>query len=224
MITPRQTTPGWSPPARLDCAGVSLRPLTHADLPDLFSATDSGSFRFFLSEPSTWTLDAFTAWCSTHLFKPDQAPLLIVDERSGRIAGSSSFMDVLPPHRHVEIGCTWYAPWARGGHVNPAAKVAMLAWSFRDQAAIGTAANGPEGDFGLFPAGPAHRVTLKCDARNLHSQAAIAKLGAVREGTLRRHRVRPDGNLRDTVYFSIVADEWPTVRAGLQRRLELDAR
>jgi RimJ/RimL family protein N-acetyltransferase len=62
-------------------------------------------------------------------------------------------------------------------------------------------------------------VTLKCDARNEHSQRAIAKLGAVREGVLRKHRIQPDGFVRDTVYFSVIAEEWPTVRANLEARL-----
>jgi RimJ/RimL family protein N-acetyltransferase len=62
-------------------------------------------------------------------------------------------------------------------------------------------------------------VTLKCDSRNLHSQRAIAKLGATREGVLRKHRIQADGYVRDTVYFSIIAEEWPRIRGGLLARL-----
>jgi RimJ/RimL family protein N-acetyltransferase len=193
-----------------------MRPLLMEDLPALFAATPSGSFAYFLAEPTEWTLASFTQWAQAHLFRADQRPMLVLDtsgqtksRQTGMIAGSSSFMDIQPAHRHVEVGCTWYSSAHRGSHVNPACKLLMLEHAFT----------------GVFEGTEAHtnigceRVTLKCDGRNLHSQRAIAKLGAVREGTLRRHRIRPDGFVRDTVYFSIVRGEWPSVQAKLVDRL-----
>ena len=188
-------------------AGVLLRRLVPADLPALFALTPPDTFRYFLNEPAVWTLDGFRAWADGHIFLPSQVPLLVVDEATGEPLGSSSFMDVQPAHRHVEIGCTWYAVRARGTHVNPACKLLMLRHAM---AGMFVDASGKR--FGCV------RVTLKCDARNLHSQGAMPKLGATREGTLRSHRIRPDGLVRDTVYFSILPDELARVEAGLLAR------
>ena len=190
--------------------GVTLRPLSLADAPALFAVTPRETFRFFLSEPTAWTLDAFAAWMGVHLLRSDQAAFVVLAAGAGAgagLLGSTSLMDIQPAHRHVEIGCTWYTPSARGTLVNPACKLLLLTHAFER----------------MFDARGAARVTLKCDARNLHSQAAIAKLGAQREGTLRRHRIRPDGFVRDTVYFSILPEEWPAVREGLERRLRAGA-
>lgn len=184
-------------------AHICLRPLSQADLPGLFAVTPPDTFRFFLSEPRAWTLDAFRDWSHTHLFRPDQQPMLIIEHTTGEPLGSSSFMDIRPADRHVEIGCTWYAPTARGTSVNPACKLLMLRHAFE----------------AMFDGQGAVRVTLKCDERNVHSQRAIAKLGATREGVLRNHKIRPDGFVRSTVYFSILPAEWPRVREGLEARL-----
>lgn len=189
-------------------AGVALRPLTREDLPGLFAATPADCFRYFLAEPTAWTLTDFTTWADQQLFRSDQLPLAVVDAATGALLGSSSLMDIQAAHRHVEIGCTWYTASARGTLVNPACKLLMLEHAFLRMFA---SANGS-------PLG-ALRVTLKCDARNVHSQAAIAKLGAQREGTLRSHRMRPDGFVRDTVYFSILPSEWASVRAKLEARV-----
>jgi RimJ/RimL family protein N-acetyltransferase len=104
----------------------------------------------------------------------------------------------MPEHKRAEIGFTWYAQSAQGSEVNPAAKLLLFAHAF---------------------ASGANRVELKCDARNTRSRAAILKLGATQEGILRHHMVMPDGHLRDTVYFSVLAQEWPQVRARLEARL-----
>ncbi len=120
-------------------------------------------------------------------------------EPSRAYVGSTRYLDVSPAHRGVEIGWTWYAPSVWGGAVNPECKLLLLRHAFEHWGAI--------------------RVSLKTDARNTHSQAAIRKLGAAYEGTLRQHRIRPDGTYRDTVYFSILDSEWPTVRSGLEQRL-----
>jgi RimJ/RimL family protein N-acetyltransferase len=116
----------------------------------------------------------------------------------GDIVGTTSWMTIRRPNRGVEIGWTFYRPDARGGPVNPECKTLLL-----DAA---------------FEAG-AVRVELMVDVRNLRSQAAVAKLGAVREGTLRRHKVTWTGHVRDTAVFSVTDLDWPVVREGLERRL-----
>ena len=120
-----------------------------------------------------------------------------------RIVGTTSYLNLRPADRIAEIGASFLHPDVRAGAVNPEMKRLMLAHAF---------------DGGLFGE-PAHRVEIVTDALNLRSQAAIAKLGAVREGVLRRHKVTWTGRVRDTVMFSIIAEEWPPVRAGLDARL-----
>ena len=178
---------------------VTLRPLLLDDAAALFAVTPPGTFRYFLYWPLGPTLDDFRAWLQQRAFAPDQSPFVVVRNADGAIVGSSSYLDIQPAHKHVEIGMTWYAGAARGTAVNPECKLLLLGHAFER---LGC-----------------ERVTLKCDGRNEHSQRAIAKLGAVREGVLRKHRIQPDGFVRDTVYFSVIAAEWPRVREGLMARV-----
>lgn len=123
----------------------------------------------------------------------------VVLQESGRVIGSTRYMDVQPAHLGAEVGWTWYAPDAWGTVVNPECKFLLLRHAFEGWGA--------------------KRVQLKTDGNNTRSQAAIAKLGAQREGTLRNHRIRPDGTMRDTVMFSILDHEWPAVKTGLLQRI-----
>lgn len=118
---------------------------------------------------------------------------------AGTIVGTSSLGDAALADERVHLGWTAYAPAVWGSAVNPECKLLLLAHAFDDCR------------FG--------RVKIQTDVLNTHSQAAIAKLGAVREGVLRRHQARADFTFRDTVVFSILRDEWPGVRAGLRDRL-----
>lgn len=191
------TFPEW-----LQSDVVILRRRTRDDAPALFKVTPPDTFRYFTSRPDAWTLDAFSHWLSRGFAGKGYCPLLVLDAGSGEVVGSSSYLDLDAANRSVEIGATWYAAAARGTRINPACKLLMLEYAF-----------GP-----MF-AGRAERVTIKCDARNEHSQRAIAKLGAMREGVLRKHKVMSDGFVRDTVMFSVIRDEWPAVEARLRRRL-----
>jgi len=120
---------------------------------------------------------------------------------AGRLVGTSSLGDVDVTNARVHLGWTAYAPDVWAGPVNPATKLALLSHAFDDCRM--------------------RRVKIQADAINTRSLAAIARLGAVREGVLRQHTVRADGTWRDTVVFSILASEWPTVRSGLERRLDV---
>lgn len=117
----------------------------------------------------------------------------------GTVVGTSSLGDVDLHNECVHLGWTGYAPATWGTKVNPAAKLLLLQHAFEDCG------------FG--------RVKIQTGLTNTRSQAAIAKLGATREGVLRRHKKLPDGSFRDTVVFSILADEWPEVRKGLLARI-----
>jgi len=117
----------------------------------------------------------------------------------GTLVGTSSLLEIDLANESIHLGATLYGRRWWGTAVNPEAKLLLLAHCFDDCG------------FG--------RVKIQTDALNTHSQAAIAKLGARREGVLRRHLRREDGTFRDTVVYSILADEWPAVRDGLRARL-----
>lgn len=121
-----------------------------------------------------------------------------VVEQAGRVVGTTSFLEVAPADARLEIGFTVYAPEVWATRVNPACKYLLMAWAF---------------DHGFG------RVQLKTDIRNARSQQAIARLGAQYEGVLRRYQRRQDESVRDTVVFSVTAEDWPAVRAGLLDRL-----
>lgn len=117
----------------------------------------------------------------------------------GAIVGTTRYLNIAARDLRLEIGGTWYAPAVWATKVNPACKLMLLAHGFET--------------LGL------NRIEFKTDARNLRSQAAIAKLRATREGVFRRHMVLHDGHVRDSVYFSIIREEWPSVKARLTERL-----
>ena len=118
---------------------------------------------------------------------------------TGTVVGTTSLGDVDLANERAHLGWTAYGPRWWGGPVNPECKLLLLGHAF-DDCGLG-------------------RVKIQTDAINSRSQAAIARLGATREGVLRRHVRRADGSFRDTVVFSVLREEWPAVRAGLQARL-----
>jgi len=117
----------------------------------------------------------------------------------GTLVGTSSLIEAHLDNESIHLGSTLYGSRWWGSRVNPEAKLLLLAHCF-DECGYG-------------------RVKIQTDALNTRSQAAIAKLGTVREGVLRRDMKREDGSFRDTVVFSILRDEWPAVKAGLEARL-----
>ncbi|HSJ15641.1 MAG TPA: GNAT family protein [Longimicrobiales bacterium] len=128
----------------------------------------------------------------------------IVEQASGRVAGSTRFGNMDPVNRRLEIGWTWVArAWQRSA-VNTEAKLLLLAAAFEQLGCI--------------------RVEFKTDVLNERSRNALRGIGAKEEGVLRSHMITASGRVRDTVYYSILADEWPTVRAHLEARLARPAR
>lgn len=125
-----------------------------------------------------------------------QLPFAIIDQNSNQVAGSTRYLDIRPNDRAIEIGSTWLGCDFQRTAINTECKYLLLRHAFEEQGAV--------------------RVTLKTDGRNEQSQRAIERLGAVREGVLRKHMVMRDGYVRDTVYYSILDSEWPEVK----RRLE----
>ena len=122
-----------------------------------------------------------------------------LDARTGEFAGTTSLYEVFPAARTLAIGHTWLgARWRRSGH-NTESKLLLLTYAFDELGCV--------------------RVVWHTDIRNERSQAAIARLGATREGVLRRHRLRRDGSWRDTVQYSMTDDDWPGARDRLTGRL-----
>jgi RimJ/RimL family protein N-acetyltransferase len=179
---------------------VRLEPLTEAHRAGLRSAANHAEIWDHM--PIAAAGDGFDAWFDHSLelaLTGREAVWAVRTTADGTLVGSTRYLAIEPDHRRLEIGHTWYAPQVWGGRVNPACKLALLRYAFET--------------LGF------NRVELKTDNRNLRSQAAIAKLGAAREGVFRAHMVRRDGTLRDSVYFSIVRDEWTDVRDRLAARL-----
>jgi RimJ/RimL family protein N-acetyltransferase len=148
---------------------------------------DAGSARESFGRLFQWLLTNADDWVT------------FVIHRDGRIVGSSSFLEIRPEHRRLEIGFTWYArsQWRTGANVE--AKLLMLEHAFERL--------------------EYRRVEFKTDARNERSRRALEALPAQFEGVFRKHMLVRGGETRDSAYYSIVDDEWPNVRANLERRI-----
>lgn len=185
----------------LEGAFVRLEPVRHEHREALRAALDC--------DPENWEIQylsamgaRFDGYWDALLHTERRRSFVVVSLADGAIAGTSSFLSVDAANRTLEIGGTWFRPEYRGTAVNPEVKRLML------DRALGAGAE---------------RVQFTVDARNTRSQAAMSRLGAVKEGVLRRHLITWTGYVRDSVVFSITADEWPTIRERLDRRVA-DAR
>jgi len=159
---------------------------------------DSEGWQLFSTSGQGEHFENWWASISANIVKGHWVAYAIRDLRSGAIVGTSSFLNIRPDRCSAEIGATFLHPRVRSGYVNPEAKKLMLAHAF---------------------AQGARRIELLTDLRNVRSQAAIAKLGAVREGVLRRDRQTWTGHIRDSVIFSVTDLDWPDVSRRLDERL-----
>jgi RimJ/RimL family protein N-acetyltransferase len=141
-------------------------------------------------------------WVTTILDRAAEGtdlPFAVIHLASGRVAGSTRFMEIRPEHHGLEIGGTWYGAEFRRTQVNTECKYLLLRQAFEVLNCI--------------------RVQLKTDSRNDRSQRAIERIGAVREGMLRNHMILPDGHVRHSIYYSITDSEWPQVKSRLEQML-----
>jgi RimJ/RimL family protein N-acetyltransferase len=184
-------------PVVLSGFGVRLEPLAPDHVDDLFQAGSYDEIWPWLRYPPPRSRDDMAQQVGDALADTDRIPFAVVVD--GRAQGSTSLLDVDLSVEGVEIGWTWYTPALWATTVNQACKMLLLRHCFDE---LGAA-----------------RVHLKTDALNTRSQSAIRKLGASYDGTLRHHKLRSDGSVRDSAYFSILATEWPQVRSGLEARL-----
>jgi len=180
---------------------VRLEPLSPAHGPDLAEAVAVGELwrTWYTRIPAPGAVPAEIERRLGLQSEGAMAPWAVVDARSGRAVGMTTFMNLDPDNRRLEIGSTWLGAAAHGTGINPAAKRLLLERAFDVLGCIA--------------------VEFRTHWHNHQSRAAIARLGAKQDGVLRNHTVWPDGTVRDTVVFSIIDGEWPTVRAALQARL-----
>ena len=202
---------------------IRLEPLAPRHAPDLFAAADPNLFLHSMQNPPEWSERGFELEMERVMATPGVVAFAIILDsplaggggdtarfRPGAAIGRTTFMDILPQHRGLEIGRTWIARPFHGTRVNPEAKFLMLRHAFEE----------------LSPT--AIRVQITTNGTNLHSQRAIEKLGATREGVLRHSRIMPrfpecpgreQELIRDWVIYSILAAQWPGVKRRLLERL-----
>jgi RimJ/RimL family protein N-acetyltransferase len=194
-------------PLLLEGNHVRLEPLASDHAPDLFAvAQDEEVWRWLYVGPPATVAD-LQSWIAVALAGQaggTDLPFAVIDRASGRAIGSTRYLNVEPAHRHLDIGWTWYGRAFWRTAVNTECKYLLLRHAFE---ALGCV-----------------RVGFTTDLRNARSQQAIERLGATREGVLRKYRIVPkDGYARSSVFYSIVDDEWPTVKARLESRLSRSA-
>jgi RimJ/RimL family protein N-acetyltransferase len=185
---------------------VWLEPVGPEHASGLLEAADDDAVFQHLSRDRLRSLDdaaAFVAWARDLRERRQLMPFAQLDVRDGGpgvVAGHTSYYEIQPETRSIAIGYTWLGKrWWRSG-LNTESKLLLLEHAFDTLGAV--------------------RVVWHTDLRNDRSQAAIARLGAEREGVLRKHKLRRDGTWRDTVQFAMTDDDWPGVRARLSARLE----
>jgi RimJ/RimL family protein N-acetyltransferase len=186
-------------PKVLENRFVRLEPMGEAHREDLRAACDADPATWTDLYPYSWLGDAFEPTWARTLGEVEAGRMIafaVVEQ--GRCQGITTYYGIDQANSVVEIGSTYYAPALRGGAVNPAAKRLMLGHAFTSGC---------------------RRVMFRVDAINHRSRAAVLKLGAIQEGLLRQDRVTWTGRIRDTVVFSVLADEWPAVRVRLDARL-----
>ena len=177
--------------------GVRLEPLSTAHEDGLRAAAADGELWKIrvTSVPEPENTRAYIETALQMRAEGHRLAFAVIDEPSGRVVGSTSYHDVLPAVRRVEIGYTWYARSVQRSHINTTCKLLMMGHAFDalDCAVVG----------------------WRTDNFNFASQRAIERLGAKKDGVIRGHALRRDGTVRDTVMYSMSAGEWPEARAQL---------
>ena len=182
---------------------MTLEPLTLAHGHTLWrAACDPEVWRWMPSDGGR-DENAFRAWIDAALAAAEagtEAPFVVLRASDGRALGSTRYLALRPEHRGLEIGHTWLAKEARGTGANAEAKLLLLGHAFERLGCI--------------------RVEFKTNARNERARRALEALPARFEGVFRKHMLVRDGEVRDSAWYAVTNDEWPAVRAALERRVE----
>lgn len=189
----------WISPITLTGKHVRLEPMTEAHIAGLAEIGIGQNFWDFMlygdikteSDMRNWVLDILN-----RAAKGTDLPFVAIHLASGRVAGATRYLNIMPKDRGLEIGGTWYGLDFQRTPVNTECKYLLLTHAFETLKCI--------------------RVQLKTDARNERSQKAIERIGATKEGILRNHMILPDGRFRDSVFYSILDSEWAEVKRNLE--------
>ncbi len=189
----------WSTPVILTGKYARLEPLTEAHIPGLAEIGIGQDFWHFMlygdmnteADMRNWVLDILG-----RAEKGTDLPFVAIDLTSGRVAGATRYLNIVPKDRGLEIGGTWYGIDFQRTAINTECKYLLMTHAFETLHAI--------------------RVQLKTDSRNERSQKAIERIGAKKEGVLRNHMILPDGYIRDSVFYSVLDSEWLDVKKNLK--------
>jgi N-acetyltransferase len=181
---------------------VRLEPMTEEHIPGLAEIGAGQTFWDFMLYGNINTVDDMRSWVREILARAEKGtdlPFVAIHLGSGRVAGATRYLNIMPRDRGLEIGGTWYGPEFQRTVLNTECKYLLLRHAFETLGCI--------------------RVQLKTDLRNERSQKAIERIGAVREGVLRNHMILPDGRYRHSVFYSILDNEWPDVKKKLEEMM-----
>ena len=190
-------------PVILEGSHVRLEPMTEAHVSALAEIGVGQNFWDFMVYGKMESKEDMRSWVRDILSRSEKGtdlPFVAIHLASGRVAGATRYLNILPNDRGLEIGGTWYGLDFQRTAVNTECKYLLLRHAFEVLGCI--------------------RVQLKTDLRNERSQKAIERIGAKREGILRNHMILPDGRYRHSVYYSILDSEWPDVKIGLEEMMK----
>lgn len=191
-------------PVVLQGSYVRLEPLREDHIPGLTEIGAGQDFWNFMlygdikseADMRNWVLDIMERGK-----KGGDLPFAVIHLASGRVAGATRYLNIMPNDRGLEIGGTWYGKDFQRTEVNTECKYLLLKHAFEDLKCI--------------------RVQLKTDSLNVRSQKAIERIGAVKEGVLRNHMILPDGRIRHSVFYSVIDSEWGDVKKRLEEMLSI---
>lgn len=193
----------WVQRVTLQGKYVRLEPMGEQHIPGLTEIGVGQDFWSFMlygdmkseADMRNWVLDILE-----HEKTSSDLPFVVIHLPSGRVAGATRYLNIIPKDRGLEVGGTWYGKEFQRTAVNTESKYLLLTHAFESLNAI--------------------RVQIKTDSLNLRSQAAIERIGAVKEGVLRNHMILPNGRIRHSVFYSILDNEWAGVKQNLGKMLE----
>ncbi|HSM78467.1 MAG TPA: GNAT family protein [Bryobacteraceae bacterium] len=201
ILSPASSADPWPPAVDLRGAVANLTPLRPEHAPDLIEAVCDGDLwkLWYTSVPSPEEMESNIAMRLSQRDKGAWLPFAVLDSRTGRAVGMTSYLNIDPVHRRLEVGSTWYRASVQRTAMNTECKRMLLGHAFDVLDCIA--------------------VELRTHFLNHQSRRAIERLGARLDGVLRNHTRSADGLLRDTCVYSIIASEWPTMRKHLDWRL-----
>jgi N-acetyltransferase len=193
----------WVEPVTLVGKHVRLEPMNESHVPGLTAVGAGADFWDYMLYGRIETEQDMRNWVMDILGRVDSGtdqPFAVIHLASGRVAGATRYLNIMPKDRGLEVGGTWYGNEFQRTAVNTECKYLLFRHAFERLGAI--------------------RLQIKTDLRNVRSQKAIERIGAVKEGVLRNHMILPDGRYRDSVFYSILDTEWPQVKTRLEELMK----